>query len=92
VADLRQRRDRLAADALRRRVRRDELGVRRLDRAQLVEQRVVFVVADLGVVEDVVAVAVVVQLVAQLGGARLDRRAQRSSTSSAAGVSRRPRS
>ena len=33
-----------------------------LDRAQLVEQRVVVVVADLGVVEDVVAVAVVVQL------------------------------
>jgi hypothetical protein len=60
VADLRQRRDGLAADPLRRRVRRDELGVRRLDRAQLVEQRVVFVVADLGVVEDVVAVAVMV--------------------------------
>ena len=41
----------------------------RLDRAQLVEQRVVLVVADLGVVEDVVAVAVVMQLLAQLRGA-----------------------
>ena len=55
-----QRRDGLAADALGRRVRRDELGVLGLERAQLVEQRVVVVVADLRVVEDVVAVAVVV--------------------------------
>ena len=69
VADLLELRDRLAADALRRRVGRDELGVLGLDRAQLVEQRVVLVVADLGVVEDVVAVAVVVELLAQLGGA-----------------------
>ena len=41
-----------------------------LERAQLVEQRVVGVVADLRVVEDVVAVAVVGELLAQLRGAR----------------------
>jgi hypothetical protein len=91
VADLRQRGDRLAADALRRRVGREELGVGCLDRAQLVEQRVVLVVADLRIVEDVVAVAVVVQLVAQLRGARL-RVGRGHSTSLAAGASRRPRS
>ena len=53
--------DRLATDPLRRRVRRDQLGMVGLDRPQLVEQRVVLVVADLGIVEDVVAVAVVVE-------------------------------
>ncbi len=37
--------------------------------AKLVEQRVVLVVADLGIVEDVVPVAVIVELPAQLGGA-----------------------
>ena len=57
--DLLEPRDRLGADALGRRVGRDELRVVALDRAQLVEQRVVVVVADLGVVEDVVAVVVV---------------------------------
>ena len=41
-------------------------GWSRLDRAQLVEQRVVGVVADLGVVEDVVAVVVVRQLLLEL--------------------------
>ena len=46
-----------------------QLRVLALDRAQLVQQRVVGVVADLGVVEDVVAVPVVDELLAQLGGA-----------------------
>jgi hypothetical protein len=41
--------------------------MRRLDRPQLVEQRVVDVVPDLGIVEDVVTVAVVLQLTTQLG-------------------------
>ena len=58
--------DRLAAGPLRRRVGRDQLGVLGLDRPQLIEQRVVLVVADLGIVEDVVAVAVVVELLSQL--------------------------
>ena len=40
-----------------------------LDPSQLVEERVVFVVADLGVVEDVVAVVVVGDLAPQLRGA-----------------------
>ena len=62
-----------------------QLGVVALDRAQLVEQRVVGVVADLGVVEDVVAVAVVGELLAQLGGA-LGSHAH-SASSSAAGSS-----
>jgi hypothetical protein len=45
----------------------DQLGVLGLEAAQLVEQRVVLVVADLGVVEDVVALVVVGELLAQLG-------------------------
>ena len=69
-----------------------------LEGAQLVEQRVVGVVADLRVVEDVVAVAVVGELLAQLGGAGLRRGEVRDavgaqgSTSSAAGPSSRARS
>ena len=75
-----------------------QLGMLGLDRPQLVEQRVVLVVADLGIVEDVVAVAVVVELAAQLGGARpassawrLARRS-RLGTSLAAGAISRARS
>jgi hypothetical protein len=64
-----------------------------LDRAQLVEQRVVGVVADLGVVEDVVPMAVVGELLAQLrrpgvGWAGIPY----SATSSAAGCSSAARS
>ena len=70
VRDLLELADRLAADALGRRVGRQQLRVLALDRAQLVQQRVVGVVADLGVVEDVVAVAVVGELLAQLGRPR----------------------
>ena len=40
-----------------------------LERAELVEQCVVLVVPDLGIVEDVVAVAVVLDRPPQLGGA-----------------------
>ena len=43
-----------------------------LEAPQLVEQQVVLVVADLGVVEDVVAVGVVLELLAQLAGALAD--------------------
>jgi hypothetical protein len=94
VADLLEVGDRLAADALSGRVGRDELGMVGLDGAQLVEERVVLVVADLGIVEDVVAVAVVVELAAQLRGAlsRARAGAQGSVTSSAAGVTSRARS
>src|SRR3712207_251852 len=56
------------------------------------EQRVVGVVLDLRVVEDVVAVAVVAQLLAQLGGALGDGFGAQGSTSSAAGASRSARS
>ena len=66
-ADLDQVRDRLAADPLGRRVGRDQLRVGGLERPQLVEQRVVLVVADLRVVEHVVTVRVVVEQLAQLG-------------------------
>ena len=61
-----------------------------LDRPQLVEQRVVGVVADLGVVEDVVAVPVMGELLAQRGGPLRGVRHQVSS--SAAGASSRARS
>ena len=79
--DLLEPRDRLGADALGRRVGRDELGVLGLDRAQLVEQRVVDVVADLGVVEHVVAV-VVVRRAARRSSAARGRHVAAHSTSS----------
>ena len=61
VLDLHHLRARLAADALGRRVGRDELGVRLLERAQLAQQRVELGVAHDRVVEDVVAVVVRVE-------------------------------
>ncbi len=93
VGDLLQARHRLAADALGRRVGRQQLGVLGLDGAQLVEQRVVGVVADLRIVEDVVAVAVVGEDPAQLlrPGGDLAGDAH-SSISFAAGSSSRARS
>ena len=57
---------RRGADPLGGRVWGAQLGVIGLDRTQLVEQRVVLVVADLGVVEDVVAAVVVLEQAAQL--------------------------
>ena len=95
VAHLFQIAHRLAADALRRRVRRHELGMLGLDRPQLVDQNVVLVVADLRVVEDVVAVAVVVELPAQLGGTLRRSRVRpglRRVSSDCAALTRPPRS
>ena len=101
VADLNQVADRLATDSLGGRVRRDELGVGRFDRPEFVEQRVVLVVADLRIVQDVVAIAVVVEQPAELGGPlarvrrgrrRLLRDAHGSVTSRSAGSIRRARS
>ena len=68
-----------ADDALRRRVGRDELGMRRLDRLQLLEQRVVVGVGDRRRVEHVVGVRVTLELLAQLrrpraAGSRADLR------------------
>ena len=70
MADVREVVDGGAADALRRRVGRDELGVRLLDREELADERVVLGVGDLGPVEDVVEVLVPAELVAQPGGAQ----------------------
>jgi hypothetical protein len=95
MADLDQIRDRLAADPLRRRVGGDELRMLGLDRPQLVKEGVVDVVADLGIVEDVVPVAVVLELLAQLVGASRRIRfgaTYDSLTSSAAGAISRARS
>ena len=61
-----------------------------LDRPQLVEQRVIDVVADLGVVEDVVAVVVVRELPLELVRPLRDLGTQ--SSFSAAGASSRARS
>ena len=63
-----------------------------LQRAQLVEQRVVGVVADLGVVEDVVAAVVVLELLAQLGSAPPDVPGDAHSSSRAAGATSRAKS
>ncbi len=92
VRDLVEAVERLAAGALRRRVGGEQLGVLGLDAAQLVEQRVVGVVADDRVVEDVVAPAVLAQLVAELRRAPPDLRRRAHSTSRAAGASSRARS
>jgi hypothetical protein len=99
MTDLLELGHRLGGDALGRRVGRDEAGMLLLERLQLVEQCVVCVVADLGVVEDVVTVTVVLDCPAQLGGA-LGRvppllrggRAYGSITSLAAGSTSRSRS
>ncbi len=61
-----------------------------LDRAQLVEQRVVLVVADLRVVEDVVAAVVVLELATQLGGPPLGLGAHTEEGALAASISSRP--
>ena len=81
VRDLLQLAHRLAADPLGGRVGRAQLRMLGLDRAQLVQQRVVDVVADLRIVEHVVAMGVVFELRAQLPRARrhlLGRRHRRS--------------
>ena len=89
VAHLLELVERLGAHALGGRVGRAQLGVLRLEVAQLVQQRVVVGVRDLGVVEDVVAVVVVLERPPQLGRAVLGGRAH---TSRAAGSSSAPRS
>src|ERR1700733_8075171 len=70
VADLLQTTHGFATDSLGGRVGGEELGVISLDPAQLVEQAIIGVVADLRVIENVVLVRVVLQLLAQLLGAR----------------------
>ncbi len=97
VAHLLEVADRFTADPLGRGIRGDELGMVGLDLAELVDQGVVDVVADLRIVEDVIPVAVVVELLAQLRGALCRRgRAHGStapaSTSRAAGTISRARS
>jgi hypothetical protein len=92
VPDLLEHRDRLGADPLGRRVGGREIRVLLLELLELAEQRVVLVVADLGVVEDVVAATVVLELLAQLLDAAPDVLARRHSTSSAAGSTSRDRS
>ena len=69
VAHRGEAREHRAADPLRRTVRRDQLGVRCLDRLQLLEQAVVLRVRDLRRVEHVIQVGMAVQLLAQLGSA-----------------------
>src|SRR5437763_17144086 len=66
MADLDQLRYRLGPDPLGGRVGADQLRMVPLDSPQLVEQRVVLIVSDLGVVEHVVAVVVVLQCPAEL--------------------------
>ena len=67
--DLRELRRRLRPDALRRRVRVGEVGARGLQRQQFAEERVVLRVGDERSVENVIAVVVEAQLLAQLADA-----------------------
>ena len=62
VGDRRERRGRGSSDDLGRRVGRDELGELLFERPKLDHQRVVVGVADLGLVEQVVALVVVPDL------------------------------
>ena len=55
-----------SAHALRRRLRRDQFGMSGFERAQLVHQRVVLAVGDLGLVQDPVALVVVANQAPQL--------------------------
>ena len=66
VLDHGERRQRTRPHLLRGRVGRDQRGVRVLQRPQLLQQGVPGRVADLGIVQHVVAVAVIPNLVAQL--------------------------
>ncbi len=66
-----KRGERLSADALRWRVRRDQLRVALLQSAQLTHEVVVLAVADLRLVEDVIAVVVERNFGAQLFDAKL---------------------
>ena len=70
---LRERVERRAADALRRRVGRDQLRMLLLERLELAVERVVLGVVDLRPVEDVVEIRVPVDDLAQSGrpGGRL---------------------
>ena len=61
--------DRATADALRRRVRRHQIRVLRLQRLELLHQRIEGFVGDFRIVLDVVAVFVTTDLVAELGDA-----------------------
>ena len=58
---------RFGTDALGRGVRDDEVGVGRFDLEEPIVERVVLAVGDLGVVEDMVAIQVMAEAVAQLG-------------------------
>ncbi len=82
--------ERGGADPLGRRVGRAQLGVLGLDLAQLVQLRVVDVVADLRFVEDVVEVVVAVELLAELGRALLGRLAHSGLTATVASISSKP--
>src|SRR5262249_2789987 len=74
VLDRGEERRRRASDRLRRRVGRLQLREPVLERSELTHQLVVLDVGDLGVVEHVVAVAMVLDLGAQLLHAELGRR------------------
>ena len=64
--DLLQLADGRRADTLRRRVGRDEVGMLFFERLQLAHQPVVFRVGNFRIVEDVIAVVVVLDLLTQL--------------------------
>ena len=84
--------ERPRAHALGRRIGAQQVGVGGLEVAQLVQQDVVVGVGDLRLVEDVIEVAVMLELRAQLGHALGRRGLRRYSTSLTAGSSSPPRS
>jgi hypothetical protein len=68
VLDLLEAGDRRGTDALGGRVAGPELRILGLERSELVEKRIVLVVSDLGIVEYVVAMVVMLELAPQLCG------------------------
>ena len=72
MLDLRERIDRLIADALRRAVRADQLGMLGLELAQPLDQAIVIGVRDLGLGLDVVLPIVITNLLAQAFDLGLD--------------------
>ncbi len=66
MPDCRERRDRRGADALRRRLRRDQLRIPRLQGLKLLHAQVVFGIRHFGIVERVIADVVAIEHFAQL--------------------------
>ena len=70
MLDLRKRLERLSTDALSWRIGREEIGVARFERLELLVQRIVVCIRNLGRIVDVILPVVFFDLAAELRDAR----------------------